>query len=99
MATLFLTYESASVKLENWGDGRATLTSLYSEERKLGHAKQLLRMVTNYADAHDLVLILEVGSDEQPDSLTNEQLFVFYGKFGFIPMTKGSNILSRPLVE
>lgn len=62
------------------------LKNLRSESRGQGHATELLTKVVEYADAHHLIIFLQVQSNDRPvrGALTNVQLRRFYEKFGWV---------------
>lgn len=87
-------YERATCRLTVWNKKQATLSNLYSVKRGRGHAKSVLQLVIDYADANGLTLLLEVrrfGGDHLcPD---NSGLKALYSKFGFVDC--GQNMMRR----
>lgn len=87
-------YERATCKLTVWNKKTSTLSNLYSVKRGQGHAKGVLQQVVDYADAHGLIVLLEVqrfGGDHLcPD---NSGLRALYSKFGFVDC--GLNMMQR----
>ena len=79
-------FDSATAKLAVYDDETAYLSNVFSRRRGLGHASKVMNMVTDYADEHGLYLYLEAKQYGYSDSkaLRNEDLVVFYEKFGFI---------------
>lgn len=75
-------YENASLSLTLWGDGTAALSSLYSQTRRKGHATGLMQMVTEFADANGLKLML-TAAPYSTDGPNHGQLVAFYERFGF----------------
>jgi len=81
--TLTFTYESASLTLTVWDGTRASLSDVYTVDRRKGHATELLGIVTRYADEHGLNIFTAAEAFGE-NGLTNTQLQAFYEKFGFV---------------
>lgn len=66
-------------------DKLGTLKNLYSRNRGCGEATKLMQIVVDYAD--DKEIVLELNAQQYGDSirpmLSNQQLKIFYEKFGF----------------
>src|SRR4051812_30801182 len=89
LKTLF-TFQSAQVTVTHADDKTAKLSSLYSQQRGMGHASSLLKEVTTYADKNGISLWLEVQRYGNPhDALDNSQLIRLYEKFGFDVLEDG----------
>jgi len=78
-----MSYESASVKVVDWGNGRNTLSNLHSIDRRKGHARALLEMICQKADEADQTLILEARQYGHPIGPDNATLVAFYESLGF----------------
>ena len=78
-------FGNATCKLTEHGDGNADLTHVYSKDRGRGQATQLLRLVMEYVDEKNLRVYLRVRGYGGPVNtmLSNQQLVLFYEKFGF----------------
>jgi ribosomal protein S18 acetylase RimI-like enzyme len=81
---VMIAYRTASLVLTNWEDGHAAISSLYTTDRRKGHATELLTRATRLADERMLILLLEVVGDGCDNSMTDDQLQKFYEKFGFV---------------
>jgi GNAT superfamily N-acetyltransferase len=88
--SLHFTDRSAFCTLTVWEDGYATLSELYSKERKQGHATGLLNHITWYADRHGLILVTVAETFDQ-NGMTTAQLIEFYKKFNFVTTGDDSN--------
>lgn len=55
----------------------------WPSQRRKGHARLLLRYICDIADGEGVALTLSVCGDETNGGMTDEQLEVFYGSFGF----------------
>lgn len=77
-------FEKASADLVIWGNGTATLSSLYAITPGQGHGSGVMHLILDYADAHDLTLILVARRFKNPRGLSNDELVKFYEKFGFV---------------
>lgn len=88
-------HEGATVKVVVWDDKRATLSNLFSLKRGRGHANAVMQQVCDYADRHDLHIVLDVGRYGYSDNLSpdNAGLRRFYRKFGF--ETVAGNMMQR----
>lgn len=66
--------------------GRGLVHRVYSQVRSRGHAKGLLRRVTEWADENDLELFLRAQGYGGPTQtmLDANQLIKFYESFGFV---------------
>ena len=86
-------FESASARIKE-RDDLFILCDVYARKRGLGHGKGVMQLVTEYADSEGLELVLQVRaySTVGKDVLTNEQLFEFYKRFGFVKM----GVLPKP---
>ena len=92
-------FGKASCKLTEHGDGTADLTHVYSQVRGQGQASHLLRLVTDYVDEKDLHVYLRVRGYGGPVNtmLSNQQLVMFYEKFGFrISQDSEHPVMVRP---
>lgn len=83
---------SASCRMVDWGNGRATISNLRSEERRKGHARELLQNICAAADLAGTTLILTAGSYGDDPKMTNAQLVDFYKTLGFKQTIPGSQI-------
>jgi ribosomal protein S18 acetylase RimI-like enzyme len=77
-------HKSASLRLHNWGNGRAAISHLRSKKRNKGHATKLLKVLMNLLDEQGLTVILEARADKVKGGLTQKQLVRFYQKFSFV---------------
>lgn len=79
-----VTYESARCWVRPRGDGTARLTNLWSDRPGLGHASKLMGLVVEWAEAELMVIDLTVQRyGGRPNTLSSDELVVFYEKFGF----------------
>lgn len=93
MATTWLKYESASVKLIHWQEQMVTITNLFAKERRKGHATELMKMVCNIADDKGYIMQLVPGQYGHPIGPGNDVLIKFYESFGFVlPKTKQKGV-------
>ncbi|QAY17070.1 acetyltransferase [Streptomyces phage FrodoSwaggins] len=81
---LELKRDSASLTLTLWGDGSASISDVYSVERRQGHASKLLDQVTWFADRHGMTLKTAAEAYGTGPRMTTSQLVKFYEKFGFV---------------
>ena len=94
-------YESASIDLDSVDyrgldrdDNTASLHSLFSKDKKKGHASKLMDYVCRIADMYNINLDLRAGwekedersySDEQrKELLSHDELISFYERKGFV---------------
>lgn len=79
-------HEGASAKLTTMGDGRYSVTNVFSKFPGMGHARCVMQQLVDYADKHQLKLILTVQEyrGQNGRGFNNEQLEAFYSKFGFV---------------
>lgn len=79
------THKGASARLTVWGRYDATLSNVFSKNRGKGEATQLLEKIMNYADRHELSLIVLVQAFHYADKMSpdNAGLAAWYHKFGF----------------
>jgi GNAT superfamily N-acetyltransferase len=80
--TISFMYETATVSLIDWGDGTGSVSSLYSQTRRQGHATGLMRILIDYADANGIKLMLTADPYSE-DGPNLDQLITFYEGFGF----------------
>lgn len=86
--------KSAQVTVTHGDDNTAKLSSLYAQERGRGHASDLLRIVTDWADDNRISLWLEVQRYGDPHGgLDNSQLIRLYEKFGFDVLEDGQRLV------
>jgi hypothetical protein len=82
-----MTYQSASVMIhpfiENGSEG-AVITTLYSKEKRLGHATMLMGDICHMADEKSWWLLLEARQFGKHGGLGFKELKLFYGHFGFV---------------
>ncbi len=80
------TYMSANAKLTIWDDKNGTVSNVISNRRGRGHATQVMRHICQYADEHQMSLLLEVQqyAYADSDSPDNAGLTRWYRKFGFV---------------
>ena len=76
-------YEGAKLALRPH-QGFWKLINLYSTYPRQGHATELMRIVTDYADRNHIRLVLEPKQYGDPRGMTTPQLFEFYKRFGFV---------------
>lgn len=79
-------YESAKCVLTIWDETKATLIDVCSTDRKKGHATELLKMLTAFADKRGLKLITAAEAYGNEPGLSTDQLVMFYTKFGFVAL-------------
>lgn len=82
--TIKFKHETAQVQLIVWENGDATVSALYSKERKQGHATALMQQVVEYADERNMRLILDAQQFGHPIGPDNSYLVAFYERFGFM---------------
>lgn len=83
--TKLFQYQTASVRLIIWGNGSATVQSLYAVKRRDGQGRKVMEMLIDFADENGLSLILSVGQFGTPEqALDNEGLIKFYESLGFV---------------
>jgi len=82
--TVKFKHESASANLRKDDHGVWNLTSVYSESRGKGHASELMRKISEYADVHGITVNLMAREYGAVKGLTNQQLVTFYRKYGFV---------------
>lgn len=75
-------YKSASLTLILWDDDRASISSLFSGERRQGHATEVMHRAIKFVDQRCLTLALVVEAFGE-NGMTNPELVDFYKKFGF----------------
>ena len=80
---LYFAEGSATARLTLWGDGTATVSDLYSRDRRKGHATRLVAEICDYADQSGLSLLLEVANSEDMFALSQPALIKWYETFGF----------------
>lgn len=83
---------SASCVMVDWGNGRATIRNLYAEERRKGHARDLLASLCAAADLAGTTLLLRAGPYGDDPKPTTEQLIEFYTSLGFEQVIPGSHV-------
>lgn len=77
-------YESASLRLKPLPiTGFFILVNLYSVTPRKGHATELMKIVTKWADENKAMLLLEPRLYGNPHGMPTELLPGFYGRFGF----------------
>lgn len=78
-------YEGASVNLIQVAGNTVAMSSLLSLSRGKGHARRVVELALNFADANGYTVVLHVQRFHYADifALTNPQLVEFYEKFGF----------------
>jgi GNAT superfamily N-acetyltransferase len=80
--------KGASASLTRWGNGVNVLANVYSCYPGQGNGSALLQQVAEYADAHQIEILLSVQEFRNPNgSLNNQQLEAFYEKYGFERIT------------
>lgn len=79
-------HEGASAKLTTMGDGRYSVTNVFSKFPGMGQARCVMEQLVAYADKHELQLVLTVQEyrGQTGRGFNNEQLETFYSKFGFV---------------
>ena len=89
-------HKSASARLVVWGPYDATLSNVISTDRGKGHATRLLEKVMDYADRHELSVVLLVQAFQYADKMSpdNAGLARWYRKFGFEDC-EDDNVLRR----
>lgn len=75
--------KGSSAYLTCWNDKTATLSSLYSTIPNQGYATELLRTITEHADARKITLDLVAKQFGNSRGMNNKQLVSFYESFGF----------------
>lgn len=99
--TLTFRHGSASALLLIYEFGPCLVTTLYSNDPGKGHAKAVMQEIVDYADERGLSLALSARQFNNERGLNNDQLILFYEKFGFHlihPRTE-SNSMVRPRKE
>lgn len=88
-------HESVTGRIVAHDDGTASVTGIYSKERRKGHANGLMQKIIEYSDEHNVPLYLTVQRYGYKDdiALDNVQLMQFYKKFGFRVVPTGQKIL------
>ena len=77
-------HETATLNLTNWEDGTASVSDVYTVERRKGHATKLLTKVVEFADRRGLILKTAAEAYGVEPRMTTDQLVSFYSKFGFV---------------
>lgn len=95
-----LSHKSASVRLFPDYDSYR-VSDLYSKQRGLGHASELMKKVVEYADEHSIDLYLIAQAYGRNPELSNAQLISFYKRFGFkvVPNRKKPTMMERTCIE
>ena len=83
VTTLTLTHKSASCTVALWGDGTASISNVYSEQKRKGHARELMNKVMAYADKEHLLLKTAAEPYGEEPRIPIEKLTEFYVSFGF----------------
>ena len=92
---LYFANGSATAQLTLWGDGTATLSDLFSRDRRKGHATRLLLEICEYADKFGLSVLLEVANAEDIFALSQPALTKWYQTFGFIVVNQSPVLMQR----
>lgn len=94
MYEIKIRYKSAGVTLVVWEDENTiSVSSLYTEHRKRGHATGVMARVCTIADSLGSNLVLRVAPYSDHPRLDQRQLKEFYKKFGF--QENSYDIMSR----
>lgn len=90
---MVFTHESATAEVLFWNDGKVSISSVYSKDKRKGHATMVLGKVIDYADEHiiDLFLVAHSVGDELDPS--TQQLKTLYEKFGFFVVNNSSDFI------
>lgn len=92
---IVLSYRSARATLVIWEDEETiSLTTVAADLKRRGHATAVMKRVCNIADGLRMELILSVEPFGDEPRMTEEQLKVFYAKFGFTETAP--NVMQRP---
>lgn len=86
MRELHFRFEGASAKLVKQNRTLAVLSTLYSTKLGQGHATQVVQNIVDYADDHELRLILIASPFGYSSSFPVPDVYrltAFYQKFGF----------------
>ena len=99
--TLTFRHGSTSALLLIYEVGPSLVTTLYSNDPGKGHAKAVMQEIVDYADERGLSLALSARQFNNERGLNNDQLILFYKKFGFhlIPPRTENNSMVRPRKE
>ena len=92
---LYFAEGSATARLTLWGDGTATVSDLYSRDRRKGHATRLVAEICDNADQSGLSLLLEVANSEDMFALSQPALIKWYETFGFKIVSKYPVFMQR----
>jgi len=83
-STTIIRYRSASAQVHDWGNGKASVSNVYSPTRRRGAGTKLMQKVVKFADIKGLIL---TTSAEPYGPHASEKdipwLVEFYKKFGF----------------
>lgn len=77
-------YEGAQATLIQDDHGLCVVDSLYSRTPGQGHARGVMERIIRHADQNGLTLRLIARQFGNPHGLRNDELVVFYEKFGFV---------------
>lgn len=84
VTTTTIRHGSASAKIHDWGNGRASLSNVYSRTRRRGDGSKLMRKVVKFADKNELTLTTSAEPYGPHTSIDDAWWLVeFYKKFGF----------------
>ena len=92
-----LVHKSASVTLRPTPENTVWVANLYAQERRQGHAKELMQQVCEKADAQSVTLQLDARQYGHPLGMNTGELILFYESFGFehVPAI-GKHLMQRP---
>jgi GNAT superfamily N-acetyltransferase len=77
-------HESATLTFTDWKDGTASISDVFSAEKRKGHATNLLNEITSFADKKGLILLTAAEAYGEEPRMSTNQLVTFYERFGFV---------------
>lgn len=94
-ASVTFEINQSSVKMELWDDKTAEIALVQSQYKKRGLATRAMKAACEYADYHDLELVLTVSPFGSPGhQLEEAELKAWYMTFGFL--NEGDSVMARP---
>ncbi|OQA41235.1 MAG: hypothetical protein BWY50_01869 [Spirochaetes bacterium ADurb.Bin315] len=76
-------YESATARIRIFQPNQGVVTNVHAGHKRQGHGSKVMQLITEYADANQLNLVLIVQGYGRAETMSNKELEAFYAKFGF----------------
>lgn len=76
--------DAAYIKLKQLDNKTACVVNLFSYDRGKGHARDVLQQAIDFADSFGIQLVTKAKRYHDGDGLTDDELVIFYEKFGFV---------------